>query len=333
MRLLSVTAPTLTLALCALVNAIPLVRDDSFAGYLMTGFFDRSHNVEQFLSDGNNPTSFKQLNQGNPILSSTVGTHGIRDPYLVTNHERSVFYLLATDLDINVPDFSWDVATRNGSRGLVVWTSPNLVDWTGPSLPIVETPEAGMLWAPSAVFDETNEGWNVFWSSRFFDTSDTAHSGVSTYDRIRTSFTRDFATFTTPNDYVSLTDTSVIDQEFQYLGTPGNYVRFLKNVTSSQIFAEKTTTGIFGTWDRIPGNARDESPREGALAYKDNLQPDKYYLWLDDYIQYIAYETTDILNNDWTPSESGGIPPYIKHGSIFSVTQAEHDLLLTTYPI
>lgn len=38
------------------------------------------------------------------------------------------------DLDINAAGFSWDEATRRGSRGIVVWHSNNLVDWTDASL-------------------------------------------------------------------------------------------------------------------------------------------------------------------------------------------------------
>ena len=38
------------------------------------------------------------------------------------------------DLDINAAGFNWDVATRHGSRGLVVWKSNNLVDWSEPRL-------------------------------------------------------------------------------------------------------------------------------------------------------------------------------------------------------
>jgi hypothetical protein len=40
----------------------------------------------------------------------------------------------AKDLDINAPGFSWDLATRNGSRGLVVWSSKDLINWSKPSL-------------------------------------------------------------------------------------------------------------------------------------------------------------------------------------------------------
>jgi hypothetical protein len=38
------------------------------------------------------------------------------------------------DLDINAEGFNWDWATRHGSRGLVVWSSKDLVNWSTPSL-------------------------------------------------------------------------------------------------------------------------------------------------------------------------------------------------------
>ena len=39
-----------------------------------------------------------------------------------------------TDLNINANGFSWDEVTRRGSRGIVVWSSRNLVDWSTASL-------------------------------------------------------------------------------------------------------------------------------------------------------------------------------------------------------
>jgi hypothetical protein len=41
---------------------------------------------------------------------------------------------MEVDLDINAAGFSWDAATRRGSRGIVVWSSSNLVDWSAASL-------------------------------------------------------------------------------------------------------------------------------------------------------------------------------------------------------
>lgn len=159
-------------AQCLLVFASVLPRQDSaYAGYLISTFSDPEPSVQQYLSKGNDPGAYTFLNDGKPILDSTVGTGGVRDIYLTHNGDRSQWYLLATgkipftrvtkvdlwtyllipDLDINAPGFNWDIATRNGSQSLVIWSSSNLVDWSDAVLTTVETPTAGMTWAPSAV--------------------------------------------------------------------------------------------------------------------------------------------------------------------------------------
>ena len=57
---------------------------------------------------------------GEPILISTLGERGVRDPFLLRSHDGKHFYLLATDLSINLnPD--WKRAVHRGSRSLVIW--------------------------------------------------------------------------------------------------------------------------------------------------------------------------------------------------------------------
>ncbi|KAK7736967.1 hypothetical protein SLS53_006722 [Cytospora paraplurivora] len=180
-----------------------------------------------YLSNGNSATNFTFLNDGKPILASTVGTKAVRDVYLTTNANRSEFFILGTVLNIHAHGFSWDQATRTGSRGIVVWKSTDLVNWSESSLRIVEAETAGMAWAPSAVFDPDQDLYCVFWSSRQYADDDTNHTGtVITHDSIRYATTTDLVTFSEPGDYIALADTALIDQEFQYLGTPGSYARF-----------------------------------------------------------------------------------------------------------
>lgn len=127
-------------------------RQSSYAGYLISTFSDVNPTVQWYLSNDNSPTNFSKINGGNPVLTSTVGTKAVRDVYLTSNGVRDQFYLIATgeqsipfslgnvlltnmaDLDINAPGFSWDEVTRRGSRGIVVWSSSNLVDWSAASL-------------------------------------------------------------------------------------------------------------------------------------------------------------------------------------------------------
>ncbi|KAI5917894.1 family 43 glycoside hydrolase [Camillea tinctor] len=304
----------------------------SYVGYLISTFTDASPEVQFHLSDGNSASSFKFLNGGNPVLTSTVGTKGVRDVFLVTNTVRSEFYLIATDLDINASEFSWDEATRRGSRGIVVWKSTNLVDWSQSSLAIVETETAGMTWAPSAVWDDDSSQYHVFWSSRHYDTLDTSHSGTSTLDRIRHATTTDFVSFSTPDDYIALADTPLIDQEFQYLGTPGSFARFLKNETVNQIYQETTTGGLFGSWTRSSsGYVSDRSPLEGPAAFADNVTPGLYHLLMDDYTQYVPFQTSDIISGVWQASSLTGFPTGLKHGSVTPLTQKEYDAVGAAY--
>jgi len=98
-NLLQVVA-TAALALTASANAV-LPRQQKFVGYLITTFSDPVPKVQQYLSNGNNPLSYRKLNNGNPILASTVGDRAVRDLYLVTNSARSEYFIIATGMFIS----------------------------------------------------------------------------------------------------------------------------------------------------------------------------------------------------------------------------------------
>ncbi|KAF4449930.1 hypothetical protein F53441_6849 [Fusarium austroafricanum] len=175
----------------SLVEALPAndlsAQNQEYVGYLISTFSDPTPEVQWHLSNGKSASSFKSLNGGKPVLTSDVGTKGVRDIFLTTGAARSEYFIIATDLDINAPDFAWDLATRNGSRGLVVWPSKDLVNWSKPS---VESATAGMAWAPSAVWDGPTKQYYVFWAARHYAASDPEHKGAATLNRIRYATTK-----------------------------------------------------------------------------------------------------------------------------------------------
>ncbi|KAF2970138.1 hypothetical protein GQX73_g3441 [Xylaria multiplex] len=328
---------SLTLIITALLgvvsaNPIETRQEPSYVGYLVSTFSDALPQVHFYLSNGNSATSFSLRNKGKPILASTVGTKGVRDIFLATNTARSEYYLLGTDLDINAFGFSWDIATRRGSRGIVVWKSTDLVQWSSPSLRIIEEDTAGMAWAPSAVWDDATSQYYVFWSSRLYSSSDAGHTGTASLDRIRYATTRDFATFSAPQDYAAEPDTPLIDQEFLRTGAD-SFTRFLKNETVNQVYQENGTGGLFGSWTRVPGYLRPESPLEGPAAFADNTTPGRYYVWLDNYTQYVPFETSDLQNPSWSAAGTSGFPTGLKHGSVTPLTQKEYDAIAAAYPV
>lgn len=195
----------------------------------------------------------------------------------------------------------------------------------------VESSTAGMVWAPSAVWDDATSQFHVFWSSRFYQSSDAGHTGTASLDRIRYTTTKDFTTFTPAKDYIK-SDIPLIDQEFQYLGKQGHYTRFLKNEEINQVYQETTTEGLFGDWKRIPGYVVNETPREGPASFADNVVPGLYHLLLDDYNKYVPFQTDNILSPRWVRSEYKQFPAVLKHGSVTPLTREEFDTVAAKYP-
>lgn len=214
----------------------------------------------------------------------------------------------------------------------MIWKSDNLIDWTGGDLVTVEDPTAGMAWAPSAIWDDDESQYYVFWAARLFDAADTEHTGTATLNRIRYATTTDFATFSEPQDYLADPDMGLIDQEFQYLGQPGHFLRYLKDENVGRVYAETTTEGIFGSWTRIPDYVTSDFSHEGAASFQDNVDSNLYHVFIDNYSEYIPYESRDILNGAWTAATREGYPSGLKHGSVTPLTQEEYDAIASKYP-
>lgn len=77
--------------------------DPSLAGYLGAFFLGADPYVYFYLSNGNDPLSFRALNRGAPIMRPTKGTGGVRDPTIVAgggNEAGKKWYIIGTDLHI-----------------------------------------------------------------------------------------------------------------------------------------------------------------------------------------------------------------------------------------
>ncbi|KAF3343869.1 Lipase 1 [Verticillium dahliae VDG2] len=105
------------------------------------------------VSNNNNPGSWTTVNNGQPVLSSTVGMKGVRDPSIIRSQDGKKYWIIATDL--RVYPRGWDVGddyTSNGSKGLVVWESSNLRTWSASQLRILHPAEK---WLTGAGMDAT----------------------------------------------------------------------------------------------------------------------------------------------------------------------------------
>jgi hypothetical protein len=318
----------------------PLPSHDPYAGYLFSYFTGEGYadgeQVYFAASRGNDPLHWDELNGGEPVLTSSMGDEGVRDPFIIRSPEGDKFYLIATDLKI-YGNGNWDYVQRHGSRYIEVWESTDLVHWSEQRHVRISPDTAGNTWAPEAYYDESIGAYVVFWASKLYAEDDPQHTG-STYNRMMYATTRDFRTFSRPKVWVD-PGYSVIDSTVIREGD--TYYRFTKderNNTSSTpcskfILAEKSTELRALEWEFVAdciGKGDADSPGisrgEGPTVFKSNTE-DKWYLFIDEFggRGYVPFETTDLASGSWTMSPDYDLPARPRHGTVLPVTRAELD--------
>lgn len=153
--------------------------NELYEGYLFAHFIgEMDGNSEQiYFSVSEDGLHFKDLNGGKPILVSTVGEKGVRDPYLYRSPVENRFYLIATDLSIYnrggwfKNEQGYYDASTTGSSNLVLWESEDLINWSQPRLLPVAPKNAGMAWAPEMIYHEETEEFIIFFSSSIMNPS------------------------------------------------------------------------------------------------------------------------------------------------------------------
>ncbi|KAG8631273.1 hypothetical protein KVT40_000413 [Elsinoe batatas] len=309
------------------VQALPLEgRQTQAAGYLAAAFLGNVPSVFLHLASPQSPSTFSRLNGGQPSLVPTKGTKGARDPFILFSQDKSKLWVLATDLDIGKTN--WSAAQTNGSRSIFVWESTDGVNWSQDRLVELMPPNAGYVWAPSAIWDVDRNAYAVFWSSRTYQADDPAHLGPSQGPFIFYSHTSDFVTFTTPARWEPNVTTTYIDQEIQYLGGE-TYIRYISDTANLRIVLDRSDTGLFGQWNRV-GRPVDKT-REGAAAYRDILNPSRYYLWEDNYTggADAGYECyyTETFTVPYTPCDPALTPKGMRHGGVVQIESGMYEAL------
>lgn len=263
------------------------------------------------------------LNDSKPVLTSTMGEKGLRDPHIIRSADGKKFYLIATDLCIN-KNSDWTRAQTSGSKSIMVWESEDLVNWSEQRMVKIAPDNAGCTWAPESVYDKDGGDYLVFWASKVSD-DDFAKQ------RIYCSKTSDFKEFTEAQIYIEKDD-HIIDTTF--IENNGMYYRFSKNETTKAIIMEvcDTLMGDFKTVDTFSLAA--VQGYEGPTCYKINGE-EKWCLLLDAYATgegYKCFVTSDLATGDFTESEKEFVTPYkFRHGAVITITDEEYNNLVKAY--
>ncbi|KAF4445820.1 hypothetical protein F53441_10465 [Fusarium austroafricanum] len=311
---------------------------EAYAFSYFTGNSKQGENIYFAASKGNNALDWQELNKGQPVITSKLGTKGLRDPFIIRSPEGDTFYLIATDLSIG-SGTSWGDAVRKGSLYLEVWESHDLVTWSAQRHVKVSPDNAGNTWAPEAFWDASKNAYVVFWASSLYNTAD--HSDNS-YHRMMYSLTRDFVTFSKPEIWQD-SKTSRIDTTVLKSGS--SFYRFTKDEASvsgcTDIIQEKSSNLLapVSGWSvqaTCIGAKAGLKAVEGPTAFKGNpkdVNGEKFYLFVDEYggRGYVPLETSNLDKPDWKVSKSYKLPSSPRHGTVIPITAKEHARLLAAY--
>jgi hypothetical protein len=299
------------------------------------------------VSEGNNALAWDELNDAQPVLESTLGTKGLRDPFIMRSPEGDRFFLLATDLSVGRS--GWGGAVGNGSHYLEIWESTDLVNWGEQRHVEVNLPNAGMTWAPEATYDKTIDAYVVYWTSSLY-TDETRTQGDGNGPQILTSITRDFTTFTEPTPWFKAADLPSLRPEnglidSTVLEEDGTFYRFTKatqlaGCASPDIIGQKSeslrATTASGAWEQIDdciGRTAGTPEVEGPSIFKANLGDEsgyRYFLWVDNYggVGYIPLGTNSLEGDiQWDYPAEFSLPASPRHGSVLAITREERDAL------
>lgn len=249
---------TVTKDIALTVKAAPEeISEEDYTDYFFTYFAGEGYSDgEQIYFDASQDgLNWTDLNENKPVLASDKGEKGVRDPFIIRSPEGDKFYLIATDLKINGGN-GWGAAQTAGSQALMVWESTDLVNWSDMRMVTVSASiGAGCTWAPEATYDPLTGEYVVYWASKVEE------DGYAK-QRLYYAKTRDFYTFTEPQVFIEM-DESSIDTTIIRSSEDGKYYRYTKNeggatndygAKTKTVYVEVADT-LLGEWTHIPSDS------------------------------------------------------------------------------
>ncbi len=313
----------ITLAL----QPLPTGTDDTeaYVWAFFTGEGDGAERVSLGASKGNDALAWNTLNDGRPVFTSTQGTQGLRDPFIVRSPEGDRFFMLATDLKIAGLAGGFDTAQRSGSKYIEVWESNDLVNWSEQRHVKVSTDFAGNTWAPEAYWDAELDTYVVFWASNMYPTAYVADRTAVTYNQMMYATTDDFVTFSPAKPWIDVkrgTGRGTIDSTVAKDGD--TYYRFTKD-EASMTLREERSTNLLATvsGSSLPGTSGPADQwtliKERVASGLPNGEPNGVYSSGEGPNIFRANEG-DVNGKDWflfidQPDYHGGPNHYVPFGS------------------
>nr|MBI1230550.1 family 43 glycosylhydrolase [Cytophagales bacterium] len=260
------------------------------------------------------------LADGKSFLTPTAGEDKLmRDPCIIRGKDGK-FHMVWT--------VSWN------EKGLGYASSADLINWSAQRfIPVMAHEEnARNTWAPEVFYDDSEDLYLIYWSSTISGMYPETQSEEENAYNHRQYYvtTKDFETFSDTNLFYE-PGFNVIDGTL--IKDDGTYVLFVKDETREpaqkniRIARSDKLTGTYGAaGPPITGDYWAEGP---TVAKIDG----QWIVYFDKYINHEmgAGSSADLEN--WTDiSEKIFFPEGTRHGTVFTVTQAELDYALKNGP-
>ena len=337
----------------------PAGADDEPGAYVFPYFAGEQDGGEKIylaVSEGDDPTAWQTLNGGEPVLESTLGTQGLRDPFLTRHPRTGTYYLLATDLRI-AGGGNFGDAQETGSRSMMVWSSDDLIHWSDQQEIELAPPEAGNLWAPEATWDAEAGQFVVYWASALYpgDVAPEDRDIATSYQRMLYATTPDFSpgSYSEPQVWIDedrgagrgMIDSTIAVED-------GVYHRFTKDEADMTVRQESSddlyrTQGVTDGdgWDLVAEHVGVGEPNpwggeftagEGPTVFP-SLVDDSWYMMIDQPSYhggqgYMLFRTDDLASGEWTSVPDAELPSHPRHGTVLPITTAQQQALVEAYP-
>lgn len=332
------------------VTIKPQYKSTDKYGYLMVHFVEDSQGYAEKIyldiSRGDNPQQWDPLNGRKPILTSNLGTTGVRDPFITYNPETETYYIIATDLRVFGGDNAgWGEWQHQYSTKMNVWESKDLITWTDVRQFDVsigkdgnKQENLGMMWAPETTWVEDYYGegrgaFVVYWTStRYADENQTVSLGSDIMWGATTDFTQEtweFGGLFLEGGNAGYIDTNIIrDGEKTYHVTKSHAEQIIMEVTTAKDWWNYETT----EWERVQSHIGEDryGAVEGPAAFKDHSKENSWYLFVDDLPEpgYQPMYSNDLSKGfDYLDSEDYFLTTHTKHGGVISLTKAQYDAI------
>lgn len=310
---------------------------NAFGGFVYVYFFEsgQRHDQRVFIAFSSDGLYWRSANGDRPILSSSLGDRGVRDPFLIRKPDGAGFYLLGTDLDFWAPKYAdsdghidFHKTVSKGSVGICVWETSDLITWSSERIVDVASAIAGgNAWAPRAVWDSDADDYLLYWSSA------TATDAFAK-QRIWAAHTKDFVTIGKPF-MLQERENSVIDAAIVSLGT--GYARFIKDDRINAVSME-VSESILGPYRRFAQSVIESyvGGYEGPTPY---ILPDgRMVVMLDEYTGlhrgYIPFVSEKpLVDNSFRllDDDMYRMPKGAKHGIVMPLSVSEYRVCIQRY--